>query len=108
MLNAREPIHFIRFAPNPQFVGRGDQLTDPRKRLFGGADCPRVALHGLGGVDKTQIALRFAYQIQTAYPCYSILRISAISSETIDQAYKERARRFKIAVPVGEEAEIMK
>ena len=53
----------IPVAPNNSFFGREDILDEIEQRLQ-----PRqtdgarsVALHGLGGVEKTQIALRYPY-----------------------------------------------
>lgn len=45
-----------------------------------------VALVGLGGAGKTQIALQFAYDVKRARPEYSIFWISALSKESFDQS----------------------
>jgi len=46
-----------------------------------------MAITGLGGVGKTQIALEIAYQIRDKKPEFSIFWIPATSVEKIEQAY---------------------
>lgn len=56
---------FVPFAPNPNFVGRDDELRDIAVALRGSepaALCPPAGLQGLGGVGKTQLAVEFAHR----------------------------------------------
>ncbi|KAN0071289.1 hypothetical protein V8E54_010720 [Elaphomyces granulatus] len=46
-----------------------------------------MAITGLGGVGKTQIALELAYQVRDKNPEFSIFWIPATSKEKIEQAY---------------------
>ena len=46
-----------------------------------------MVITGLGGVEKTQIALELAYQIRDKKPECSIFWIPATSIEKIEQAY---------------------
>jgi tetratricopeptide (TPR) repeat protein len=57
-------------ARNPDFSGRGDLLQELHASLQAGsaaAVVPRGALHGLGGVGKTELALEFAHRFATDY-----------------------------------------
>jgi hypothetical protein len=50
---------------NPNFTGRASELEALRGRFAGGSETAVVlpqALHGLGGVGKTQLAVGYAYR----------------------------------------------
>ncbi len=53
------------FLPNPNFVGREDELKSLYERLKAGADVSlgqTAAATGLGGIGKTQLAVEFVYR----------------------------------------------
>ncbi|MDQ4031438.1 MAG: FxSxx-COOH system tetratricopeptide repeat protein, partial [Actinomycetota bacterium] len=55
---------------NPNFTGRAGELEALRGRFAGGSATAAVlpqALHGLGGVGKTQLAVEYAYRHSTDY-----------------------------------------
>src|SRR5512144_1390649 len=53
---------------NPHFVGRTELLTQLRQRLRSGEHTLVVqALHGLGGVGKTQLAIEYAHRFAADY-----------------------------------------
>ena len=65
----------VPFGRNKNFIGRHSQLEEVFARLdpeVSDDDCQRVAIAGLGGVGKTQIALEAAFQIQKASPNRSV------------------------------------
>jgi tetratricopeptide (TPR) repeat protein len=88
--------HVIPFPQNRKFVGRGEQLLALQQKLFIQSDSQRIALVGLGGVGKTQVALQFAYWTKEHRPEYSIFWIPALSAESFDQACGDLVRRLAI------------
>jgi TIR domain len=46
---------------NPDFVGRQELLAELRRRLTGGDRALVQAVHGMGGVGKTQLAIEYAH-----------------------------------------------
>ncbi|EGU77119.1 hypothetical protein FOXB_12370 [Fusarium oxysporum f. sp. conglutinans Fo5176] len=63
---------------------------------FGEDQVNRIALVGLGGVGKTQIALQFAYQVKEKYPHHSIFWVPTLSGEGAERVYVEIARRLGV------------
>ncbi|KAL4860414.1 hypothetical protein BDV12DRAFT_191719 [Aspergillus spectabilis] len=77
----------IPFARNPHFVGRQEEIQK-LEDLITMPDGPRkLAVTGLGGVGKTQIALELAYRIRDREPDCSIFWISCTSYEAVEQAF---------------------
>ena len=91
--------HNLPFPRNTNFVGREPYLEqlatklDPRKFA---STCLWVALDGLGGVGKTQIALQFAYQIQEILPECSVFWVQANDATSFDNSYREIAEKLSI------------
>jgi hypothetical protein len=54
-------------ARNPSFTGRDGMLVEVREALLGGDRAVVQALHGMGGVGKTQLAIEYAYRFAGAY-----------------------------------------
>jgi hypothetical protein len=54
-------------ARNPGFTGRDGLLVAVRDRLLAGDKAVVQALHGMGGVGKTQLAAEYAYRFAGAY-----------------------------------------
>jgi tetratricopeptide (TPR) repeat protein len=64
--------------------------------MFFSQELRQVAIVGLGGIGKTQVALQFAYWVKENKPEYSIFWVPALSSASFEQAYSEIARKFSI------------
>ena len=54
-------------ARNPGFTGRDDLLAKVRERVLDGNKAVVQALHGMGGVGKTQLAAEYAYRFAGTY-----------------------------------------
>jgi tetratricopeptide (TPR) repeat protein len=95
-IERRSPCYYIPFPKNKRFVGRTPTLDKLIQKLFVQNDSQRVALVGLGGVGKTQVALQIAYWTKEIRPDYSVFWVPALSAESFEQAYTEIGRRLVI------------
>ncbi|KAL4781260.1 hypothetical protein BJX76DRAFT_360039, partial [Aspergillus varians] len=86
----------IPFSRNQGFIGRGEQLDKLEALLFSPGCQRKVAITGLGGVGKTQVALEFAYRIQHTRPECSIYWIPATNLEILQQTYLQIAKRLAL------------
>ncbi|KAJ4406473.1 hypothetical protein N0V82_010123 [Gnomoniopsis sp. IMI 355080] len=93
---AIQPCHYIPLPINKRFTGRSDILASLRDALFVQKECQRVALFGLGGVGKTQVALQLAYWAKENRPECSIFWVPVLSHATFEQAYLEMAKKLPI------------
>ncbi|KAF1813258.1 kinesin light chain [Eremomyces bilateralis CBS 781.70] len=87
---------YLPFSRNRKFVGRDTDLDALKNKLFISKECQKMALVGLGGVGKTQIALQFAYWVRENHPDFSIFWLPALSMETFEQGCTEIARALRI------------
>ncbi|KAK7928433.1 hypothetical protein PG985_005431 [Apiospora marii] len=83
---------------NKHFTGRAAILEELKKKLFLFRDCQRLAIVGLGGVGKTQLALQFAHWVREKYPDYSICWLPVLSVQGFTQAYLDIAEKFGIDI----------
>jgi hypothetical protein len=90
------PCHYIPLPKNKRFVGR-DKTLSAVEQMFFTQECQKVAVTGLGGVGKTQVALRFAYWVKENKPEFSIFWVPALSDEGFEQACTEIAKELAIA-----------
>ena len=82
-------------------------LKELTQKLLVNKECQRVALVGLGGIGKTQVALEFAYIVKASWLEYSIFWIPALSMESMEQACADIARIQGIP-PVADDKEDIK
>ncbi|KAG5662198.1 hypothetical protein KAF25_004437 [Fusarium avenaceum] len=100
--NAHVAHCLVPYTYNPDFVGRSEVLELLRDQL--GHTTPqsqnkghlRAALHGLGGIGKTQIALAYSFWLQETSEDVSVFWIHASSAERFSEAYGNIARECKI------------
>ncbi|EME41018.1 hypothetical protein DOTSEDRAFT_56068 [Dothistroma septosporum NZE10] len=89
------PCHMIPYPHNPAFYGRADilrELTREIEPIQGGRKS--FALHGMGGVGKTQIVLNYVYSCVRKYPI--IFWINADSRVKLAQSFVDAAKRLGI------------
>ncbi|KAL4947036.1 hypothetical protein BDW69DRAFT_204829 [Aspergillus filifer] len=98
----------IPFPRNQGFVGRGEQLEKLEELLLSPGRQHKVAITGLGGVGKTQLALEFAYRTQQSRPGCSIYWIPATDFEALQQTYFYIAQQLRLPGLEEEGADVMK
>lgn len=92
--NETTPTHhfMVPFGRNREFVGRESTLerlletAPPRAEQD---DCQRIAIEGLGGVGKTQIALELVFRIRDMDPECSIFWVPATDATSFEMAYRK-------------------
>ncbi|KAL2062087.1 hypothetical protein VTL71DRAFT_6353 [Oculimacula yallundae] len=93
----------VPFDRNPHFTGRESQLAKLEERLIEQGHTTKVAVTGLGGVGKTQVALEFVYRVKDRHPNCSVIWLPATNLESLHQAYRDVARQ--LCIPGWEEKE---
>ncbi|KAL9047686.1 MAG: hypothetical protein Q9162_007967, partial [Coniocarpon cinnabarinum] len=89
---------YLPFPRNSDFIGREAILAELDRKIFDG-DCAKLALYGLGGIGKTQVALSFAFTVQRNRPDLSVFWASAISAESFERSFYEIAVRCSVKKP---------
>jgi tetratricopeptide (TPR) repeat protein len=90
---ALSAIWTVPYPRNPFFTGRNELLRDLRKSLHAGrtvAVTQPVAVHGLGGVGKTQLAVEYAFAHHKEYD--AVLWAVADSAETASANFAALAK----------------
>ncbi|KAM0817164.1 hypothetical protein AB5N19_02967 [Seiridium cardinale] len=101
--HANSPVYQISLSRNRNFVGRSEIFETIRGRLFGTKTDQKLAVVGLGGVGKTQLALHVAYWVKDHIPDFSVVWLPVVSQSNFEQAYVELARRMNIEKNAADE-----
>lgn len=88
---------------NKNFTGRTAILEEMENKLFVQGDCRRLAIVGLGGVGKTQLALQFAHCVREKHSDYSIFWVPVLSIEGFDQAYLDIGKKLGVVLDPDKE-----
>ncbi|CAI7636757.1 unnamed protein product [Penicillium glandicola] len=88
---------FVPFERNLRYVDR-EVVGMVKRRLFTKNRAERIAVFGLGGIGKTQIALELAYQTREIYPDCAIFWLPAVDMESLQQAYRSVAEQLGIGL----------
>ncbi|MER6347521.1 FxSxx-COOH system tetratricopeptide repeat protein [Streptomyces sp. NPDC001595] len=87
----------VRRRRNPHFTGRDGVIADVRRKLLTERHAAVRALHGTGGIGKTQVALEYVYRFAAQYDV--VWWIDAERTEQIPVRYAELAARVGVAKP---------
>jgi hypothetical protein len=102
--NRRMGHYMVPLGRNPRFVGRQNEITRLQE-LITMKDGPRkVAITGLGGVGKTQVALELAYRVRDRDTECSIFWLACTSYEVMEQTYLNIAQA--VGLPDVKPAEV--
>ncbi|KAI9701793.1 MAG: hypothetical protein M1836_001137 [Candelina mexicana] len=98
---ADAPAFIVPYPNNPDFVGREDIFEKLQNGLFKDENessgfHSRAALHGLGGVGKSQIAIKFAYWVRRNCPGISVFWIHASDASRFQQGFAHIATTCEI------------
>jgi NB-ARC domain len=77
----------VPFERNSRFLGRQKEVVELQEKILSKSQVRRMAITGLRGVGKTQIALELAYKVRDEKPECSVFWIPSTSVEKIEQAY---------------------
>ncbi|KAK3947546.1 kinesin light chain [Pseudoneurospora amorphoporcata] len=88
------PFATIPFSRDPDFVNRGDILDQIDQRCSEPA--ARVALVGLGGVGKSQLAIEFAHRIAARHPDTWVFWVHAGTQARVDEGFRAIADAAKL------------
>ncbi|KAH7060960.1 hypothetical protein BKA63DRAFT_528100 [Paraphoma chrysanthemicola] len=98
----------VPFQKNTQFVGRTLEIAQISALLANESRCERVAIVGLGGVGKTQIALKFAYQQRKKHSDCAVFWIPATGVESMLEAYLKIGQQLQIPNIEQNKADVQK
>jgi tetratricopeptide (TPR) repeat protein len=87
----------VPFGQNPRFVGRSTLLAELETKLAPTGHAKKVALIGLGGIGKTQIALELAYRTRAKFASCSVFWVPALSRESVRKAYVDIGEKLSVA-----------
>ncbi|KAJ5149701.1 hypothetical protein N7448_001279 [Penicillium atrosanguineum] len=100
------PLSTVPFPRDPGFVSRSKLLRwISEKKLVPGS---RIALFGLGGVGKSQLAIEYSYQVRSESPTTWVFWVHASNDARLEQSFRVFADQVKIPGRNDPEANIFK
>ncbi|KAK4205848.1 P-loop containing nucleoside triphosphate hydrolase protein, partial [Rhypophila decipiens] len=90
----------VPFERNKEFVGREsivEKLLGRVPPLTDEDRCQWVAIEGLGGIGKTQIALETAFRVREKYQDCSVFWVPAVDTTSFENAYRTIGRELQVA-----------
>ena len=89
------PCRIVPYPTNPRFVGRDEVLKQMSIDLaISKPEQKSIAIHGMGGVGKTQIALKFIYGHMNDYP--AVFWMNADSRAKLQSSFVDAAKKLRL------------
>ncbi|KAF2818188.1 hypothetical protein CC86DRAFT_245853, partial [Ophiobolus disseminans] len=101
-----QPSCLVPFGRDRDFVDRGTLLDQIRERCA--APASRVALVGLGGVGKSQLAIEHCYRTAEQSPDTWVFWVHASNTARLEQSFREIADRGKVRGRTDPQADVFK
>ncbi|KAH7384380.1 kinesin light chain 1 [Phaeosphaeria sp. MPI-PUGE-AT-0046c] len=95
-LTESEALFMVPFARDGLFVGREDILAKIDELAAAAPTHARIALAGLGGVGKSQVAIEYAYRAREAQPHMVVIWIHASDPTRFWQGYRDIADKLML------------
>ncbi|KAH0558819.1 hypothetical protein GP486_004539 [Trichoglossum hirsutum] len=90
----RKTCFMVRFDQDPNFIGREDTIKEIGERFK--MRQRRVAVAGIGGVGKSQIAIEYCYRYRDSHPEANVFWVHASNYARFKEEYKNIARELSL------------
>lgn len=85
-------------------MGRHDELSQIQKKMSRNNQSKRMAITGLGGIGKTQMAIELAYQAREKDPDCSVFWIPCMSLEDLERGYLDIIEKLNLKILPSDDA----
>ncbi|KAF2677679.1 hypothetical protein K458DRAFT_395748 [Lentithecium fluviatile CBS 122367] len=108
--NRPRPSTMVPFQRGRAFVGRRNILAriEEKNKQAGALNHSRIALVGLGGVGKSQIAIEYAYRVRESASPMWVFWVHASNAARFEQAYRNIAAKVELPSRDDPEANILR
>ncbi|KAJ5900074.1 hypothetical protein N7495_004818 [Penicillium taxi] len=89
------PLSTVPFPRDPDFVSRDALLDQIREKSS--VPASRIALIGLGGAGKSQLAIEYSYQVRSNSPATWVFWVHASNEARFEQSFRDIADQVKIS-----------
>ncbi|KAJ5560233.1 hypothetical protein N7513_002632 [Penicillium frequentans] len=89
-----KPLSTVPFARDPDFINRITLLNQIHEKSS--VPGSRIALVGLGGVGKSQLAIEYTYRVRSESPAKWVFWVHASNGARVEQSFQDIADQVKI------------